>query len=105
MMPSIPPAELIDAVLLAVEQLQSIDFGRVEAGDAQDREAYILPLEEAVHYLTNVELEYPESELAIRHFITDPARSRTYVYGPTDTGDGRGLLEKLKSLLAHLHRL
>jgi hypothetical protein len=85
-----------------LETLLDIDFGYLEVAEEVEREWYLEDLEIAIDALE--ELGYPskEGEQAIRYFITDPAMSRTYLYGPTDIGDGRGLIEKLKEGLGAL---
>ena len=82
----------------AVEALQAIDFGHVEAMDPEQRNQQLPDLEYIVDDLASVGLVFPEADAAIRFFVTEPALSRTYVYGPTDIQDGRGLLEQLKEL-------
>lgn len=85
-----------------LDTLIDIDFGYLEEAGEIEREWYLEDLEIAIDALA--ELGYPskEGEQAIRYFTTDPALSRTYLYGPTDIGDSAGLIEKLKAELGAL---
>jgi len=83
-----------------IERLRDIDFGYVEGADDAERERVLRELESVVDDLELVlELDFPEADAAIQHLLTAPELARTYVYGPTDLGDGTGLLDQLIELL------
>ena len=83
-----------------IEALQDIDFGYAEAAPDEMREQLLRQLEDVVDTLElEFELFFPEADAAIRYFLTDTSLARTYIYGPTDIGDGVGLLDKLIELV------
>lgn len=82
-----------------LETLLNIDFGYLEQAGEVEREWYLEDLEIAVDALAELGFDSKEGREAIRYFTTDPALSRTYLYGPSDIGDGSGLIEKVKKLI------
>lgn len=82
-----------------IEDLQEVDFGHAEVASPLRQEVYLQNLERLIDELEqDHDLWFPEADQIIRYFSTNMPRSRMYMYGPTDIGDGRGLLEKLKRL-------
>jgi len=90
----------IETIETMIADLQAIDFGYLET--AGDREVALTFLETIADELDELDLWFPQTDLAIRFFLTDPERARTYLYGPTDVRDGMGLIEKLKQIAADL---
>lgn len=96
----------MDDLNTLIEDLQGIDFGYAEAADDDDREQLLRRLEDIVDTLElELGLRFPEADAAIQYLSTEPALARTYVYGPTDMGDGRGLLDKLIELSQNTVRM
>lgn len=83
----------------AIQDLQALDYGFLAEADDQETEALLAYLEQTLDNLAEEGFWFPEGDLAIRYFLTDPEKSRSYLYGPTDIGDGIGLIEKLKAEL------
>ena len=83
------------ALLAALDTLKGIDFAFAEQADEVTRKWMIEDLERAVDIISAVWRPCPLGEKAIEHFLTDPARSRVYLYGPTDIGSGVGLIAQL----------
>ena len=86
--------EIIEELILA---LQDIDYGHANSSP-ELQEEYLLQLEDIANVLTSMGQETREIDLAIRYFMTDQEKSRTYIYGPSDVGNGLGVLENLRSL-------
>jgi hypothetical protein len=91
---------LLATLLNTIESLQNIDYGYVQSGTDQEREDELEYLEATLDQLQAFGISSPEGDLAVRFFLTDPERSRSYLYGPTDLRDGKGLIDKLKELAA-----
>ncbi len=89
-----------DLLLDCIQDLEAIDFGYLETATEEEQELALTFLETIIDDLERQYLWYPEGDLAIRFFLTDPVRARQYLYGPTDVQDGIGLLDKLKGLAA-----
>ncbi len=68
--------------------------------DPELQEDLLQELEAVADDMQDAGFDIVEALAAIRYFITDPERSRSYLYGPTDIRDGRGLIEKLKAAAA-----
>lgn len=88
-----------DLLLDCVEDLEAIDFGYLEIAPAEEQKVALTFLETIIDDLERQDIWFPEGDLAIRFFLTDPDRARQYLYGPTDIQDGLGLIDKLKGLL------
>jgi len=78
------------------ERLEAIDYGLATL-DAELQEDLLQELEAVERDMHEAGFNTVEVRSAIRYFMTDPERSRSYLYGPTDIGDGRGIIEKLKA--------
>jgi len=83
----------------ALDDLRAIDFGYLDSVDEDEMETALVWLEDTLDRLEDLDIWFPEGDLAIRYFLTDPERSRQYLYGPTDIQDGIGLIEKLQEML------
>lgn len=81
----------------ALQRLEALDFGHIETLDATAKEAALQELEHTIDALSVV-MPTQEGNLAIRYFLTDPQRSRSYLWGPTDVSNGVGLIEKIRTL-------
>jgi len=79
-----------------LERLLDIDLGFISAQDDDVREAYLEDLEDIVDILNENGIDTREGDLAIRYFLTDPKQAQIYLNGPTDIGDGTGLIEQVK---------
>lgn len=85
-------------ILDYIEWLQSIDYG-LAASSADNAEGVLLELEAVVDSIEEEGIVLPELSAAVRYFLTDPERSRSYLYGPTDVGAGIGAIDQLKDLV------
>ncbi len=93
--PELDPYVLLDYT----EWLQGLDYG-LGAEDPDIAEGLLLELEAVADNLAEeTGLVLPELTLAIRYFLTEPERSRSYLYGPTDIRSGTGAIEQLKALV------
>lgn len=86
--------ELLDTIL---QRLEALDYGHIETLDDAGKEVALQELEHTIDALSVVTLTQ-EGNLAIRYFLTDPQRSRSYLWGPTDVSNGIGLIEKIRTL-------
>ena len=93
---------MLNDIIMMIEDLQAIDFGYLDTVDDEEREAALTFIEAIADELEELDLWFPEADLAIQFFLTDPERARTYLYGPTDVRDGRGLIDKLKEIEAEI---
>ncbi len=82
-----------------LERLRGIDLGFISAQDDDVREAYLEDLEDIVNILNENGIDTREGDLAIRYFFTDPEQAQIYLQGPTDIGDGVGLIEQVKQVV------
>lgn len=82
-----------------LERLEGIDLGFISAQDNDVREAYLEDLEDIVNILNESGIDTREGDLAIQYFLTDPERAQLYLDGPTDIGDGMGLIEQVKRVV------
>ncbi|KKN66693.1 hypothetical protein LCGC14_0468790 [marine sediment metagenome] len=93
---------LLETIEQIIDDLQAIDYGYLGAAEPEEHEVGLTFLEAIADELEELDLWFPETDLAIQYFLTDPQRSRTYLYGPTDVQDGVGLIELLKRLADEL---
>jgi hypothetical protein len=82
-----------------IHRLEAIDYGVLDTLDDACFDATLAELEDIVDTLGEHGIDVHEGDLAIRYFMTDLEKSRAYLYGPTDTGNGVGLIEKVRALL------
>lgn len=87
-----------DLLRTALQRLEALDYGHVETLDDAGKEAALQRLERTVDAIAEV-MPVPEGNLAIRYFLTDPERSKRYLWGPTDVSNGVGLIEKIRTIL------
>ena len=83
-------------------RLESVDYGRAQLNDTS-AETELQKIEQVADEMAAVGFASPYAEQtinqAIRYFLTDPQLSRSYLYGPTDIGDGVGLLDRLEQII------
>jgi len=82
-----------------LKRLEEIDLGFISAQDDDVRDAYLEDLEDIVDILNEQGIDTREGDLAIYHFLTDPEQAQIYLKGPTDIGDGIGLIEQVKQVV------
>lgn len=88
-------AEVDDDLLRdSIQRLQRIDYGHASNLD-EVAEGYLLELEDVTDTLARAGVEMQELDEAIRYFLTDPEKSRSYLYGPTDREQGLGAIDIL----------
>jgi len=78
----------------AIELIQRVDFGH-------DRDSAIVILEQADTLLTNCGMPNADLKMAIRHFLTDRAKAKDYLYGK-ENGATDGALNQLKKVVGPL---
>jgi hypothetical protein len=71
-----------------VKLLKSVDFG-----NPTDKE--LAKLEKAHDLLAADNINSEDLNSSLKIFLTDPDKSRSYIYGPTYRGSNRGLLNDL----------
>jgi hypothetical protein len=77
-------------------RLECIDFGAAKLSPER-REALYRQLEEVADQMLVNGFDTKLIDRAIQYFSTDPEKSKTYLHGGNDIGDGRGLIAILKS--------
>ena len=74
-----------------IELLKSIDFGN-------PTDSELAKLEKAHDLLSAERINSEDLNASLKIFLTDPDKSRRYIYGPTYRGSNRGLLNDLLRL-------
>lgn len=81
-----------------IQRLESIDYGAAELSPERKEELY-QQLESVADEMLMHGFSTQHVDKAIQFFSTDPELSRSYLYGPSDIGSGKGLVDILKAAL------